>query len=237
MNRTKRSFWRYVAITLAGALLLTLGFYVASMGGESGSKPLTTAPRSTKPHDDSTAMPRVLTPQQRDNHEAREALNDNPAHFQCRDYPEGDKLRRTDIIPTGNIVVVIEFDKNAGTYRVTQNDQRVVVKHTVENKISHELDTPQPYTDDKFTWEFTDNTLAYGVYHEYLGGEGMTWSSLSITSDKTDQILATRQNGQDNPRYVIVGTDPDMCRADKAAPAGMWDSLVDSGLNLPQFTS
>jgi hypothetical protein len=238
VNRNKRTFWRLVAIAIAGALALTLGFYVASMGGESGPKPLTNAQRTTEPRDDRTGAPRALTPEQRDSREAHQAINDNPAHFKCGDYPEGEKLSRADVVPTGNIVVVIEFDKSTGTYKVTQNDQRVAIKHTVENKISHELATPQPYTDDKFTWEFTDNTLVYGVYKEYLGGEGMTWSSGDIYSDKSDMILANRSNGANNPRYVIVGTDPDTCKfIHGTAPAGMWNSLTDSGLNLPQFTS
>lgn len=237
MNRTKRTFWRLVAITVAGALALTLGLYVASMGGESGPKPSTTAQHITNPHDDRADVPRVLTPEQRDNREARQAISDNPTHFQCRDYPEGDKLRRADVIPTGNIVVVIEFDKDSKTYKVTQSDQRVVITHTVENKISHELDTPQPYTNDKFTWEFTDNTLAYGVYEEYRGGKGMTWAGSYIHSDKNDVVVANRSNGTNSPRFVIIGTDPDLCTAYHTAPDGMWSSLTSSGLNLPQFTS
>lgn len=237
MNRTKRTFWRLVAITVAGALALTLGFYVASMGGESGPKPSTTAQDTANPHDDRADVPRVLTPEQRDNREARQAVSDNPAHFQCRDYPEGDKLRRADIIPTGNIVVVIEFDKDSKTYKVTQSDQRVVITHTVENDISYELDTPQPYTNDKFTWEFTDNTLAYGVYEEYRSDKNMTWAGSYIHSDKNDVIVANRSNGANSPRFVIIGTDPDLCMAHHTTPDGMWSSLTSSGLNLPQFTS
>lgn len=232
VRRTRRTV---VILTLLSILIAATGYGVYDHFWGNNPKPTAARPDAKPQTDDIDTTD--ITPEQRDNREASRAIADNPTHFKCKEYPRGGKLRRADVVPTGNIVVVIEFDKSSGTYKVAQNDQRVYIKHTVENKISHERRTPQPYTDDKFTWKFTDDTLPYGTYKEYRGGKGMTWSSGDVYTGKDNMILANRSNGTDNPRYVIIGTDPATCSAYNKAPAGMWDRLISSGLNLPQFTS
>jgi hypothetical protein len=183
---------------------------------------------------------------QKDNRLANKVLKSAKysPHFACRSYPSEDTLRTRDLIPTANIVVIIEYDNESGSYKVTRGDDRVTVKHTTQDIASYEgSDQPTISTEDRFTWTAREGVKTYAWFKEYRAIEGATWGGGELYGDiitDTDYpsydrnlIIASRLEADNTRRFAIVFTDTTTCKGAGAAPSGMWQDLTEVGLNLP----
>lgn len=175
-----------------------------------------------------------------DNEAAKRTRQEHSRHFECREYPSDDKLTPGDLIPTGNVAMVIRFDEKKGVYKVT-HDPRIKLRQW-DTREAANSDVDHPFTLTPFRWTYAEGVAHYGTFSTYRSsepGNPWRWSGGPLSYDMRSQtfnIEESPENGTSNPLYVVIATDTRSCKAGAVAvPKEFdWQNLAQRGL-LPPY--
>jgi hypothetical protein len=241
LRKPKRiPFWRnwplVLAVSVIMSVLSVIAIHAIRQADPAAPATQTATTTATQAPAPSPSIRAISEFERLDNQQAQRVYEQNIWHYNCQKYPAPGVMRMTDLIPTANVVVTINYDAKTKKYEPRANDSRVKLAWK-DTKVTLEGAT-QPTTARTFSWTYRDSTIKhFGLFHETAGGTGIYFNGRMVPGfdPKTQRRSFTTHaaNGTRTPSYWIIATDEGTCEGRDQLSRSWWRETVLNAYMVP----
>lgn len=234
--RKSRTGVALVVATVIATLVLTSWISYLIHGGDSNPvAPAPVASTSSAPVASAPAQADTKTLKELDNQTALHTQDKYIEHYTCRPYPTREVLETTDLIPTANVVVTVNYNGKTKQYEAS-GDKRV--KMTISSKIEpagSDLERPTKFT--TLTWTYASNTIKHFIvaqeFRESHGDPKISTLAGVYDAQAKHYSLSLPTTSTRVYTYRIIATDTTTCEGNNTLTDKWWAQLQKGGLMAP----